>query len=128
MSFNDQNPYEIPGRILSLGIVKTFEPPLKSTRKQLTEVTAKQNELIEKLHGENLSIAKVQHSRELQEMLAKVKTYHAKLCNIKKDIRGLHEKGVKLKKRALKLKELKEKEPVEEVIITKPTNIIPKCL
>lgn len=103
--------------------------------------SAKQQELVARLHQENCNVAEVQYSQELQAMFVKMKQYHLKLQDIKKDIRGLHDRSQKLKvlkfcfklshfdnfalqKRALKLKEVKEKEPQEEIIITKPTSVI----
>ncbi|KAG5873297.1 hypothetical protein JTB14_028411 [Gonioctena quinquepunctata] len=95
---------------LSKGLVNLYEPSLKNVKNQLNELQAKQNMLISHIHNENLSIAEVQYSPEIQEMFKKMTFYHGKLTNIKKDMRQLHDKGVKLKKRAEKLQQIKEKE------------------
>lgn len=118
---------------------KQLKDQLKTNLNSLN-CSSKQQELIARLHQENCNIAEVQYSQELQAMFVKMKQYHLKLQSIKKDIRGLHDKSQKLKvvvfvklsnfdkfvlqKRALKLKEIKEKDPQEEIIITKPTSVI----
>lgn len=122
--YPDKEIYTKAGETLSNGIVRTFDPPLKDVHNQLEELTEKQRDLIKKLHTENSSIAEVQHSSDLQEMFVKIKVYHSKLQSLKKNIKGLHEKSIKLKKRAIKLQQLKEKEPVEEIIISKPSSSI----
>ncbi|CAG9764002.1 unnamed protein product [Ceutorhynchus assimilis] len=120
----NENIYAKPSQDISSELINILEPPLKNAKKQLTELESKQSELVSKLHIENLSITEVQHSQELQEMFIKMKNYHSKLQVIKKDMKYLHERSQKLKKRANKLQTLKEKEPYEEIIVTKPTNII----
>lgn len=62
----------------------------------------KHMELVQKLHNENLSIAEVQYSQEVQAMFTKMKFYHSKLLVIKKDIKGLHERSQRLKVLAYK--------------------------
>lgn len=65
--------------------------------------------LLEQLHDENLKVSWTQNSVELQKMFDIISTYHNKLVNIKKDMRMLHDKNIKLKKRALRLQQHKEK-------------------
>lgn len=65
--------------------------------------------LLEQLHDENLKVSWTQNSVELQKMFDIISTYHNKLVNIKKDMRMLHDKNIKLKKRALRLRQHKEK-------------------
>ncbi|CAB1339163.1 unnamed protein product [Coregonus sp. 'balchen'] len=51
---------------------------------------------------------------DLNSMFTEAKLYHGKLVNIRKDMIMLHEKTTKLKKRALKLQQQREKEAMEK--------------
>ncbi|KAF2896014.1 hypothetical protein ILUMI_10161 [Ignelater luminosus] len=96
--------------LLSNGVVNIYKPNLSKVREQLHELTTKQNVLIEQLHNENLKLSWSQNSTEFQEMFNTIKAYQDKLLNIKKDMRALHERSTKLKKRTLRLQQHKEKE------------------
>lgn len=94
---------------LTTGFTGIFKPPLEQTKHNLGELLEKQEVLLEQLHDENLKVSWTQNSVELQKMFDIISTYHNKLVNIKKDMRMLHDKNIKLKKRALRLRQHKEK-------------------
>ncbi|CAH0551793.1 unnamed protein product [Brassicogethes aeneus] len=95
---------------LSKGLLNIYEPSLVVAQKQLKELTDKQELMLKQLHQENLSLLEVQHDQDLEHIFGRLKIYQAKLVNIKKDIKTLHDRSSKLKKRALKLQQIKEKE------------------
>ncbi|GLV39874.1 Pallidin [Carabus blaptoides fortunei] len=95
---------------LTTGVLEIYQPHLKKVQSQLHELTIKQKVLIEQLHNENLKLAWSQNSSDYQEMFKTIQIYRDKLVNIKKDMRTLHEKSTKLKKRALRLQQLKERD------------------
>ncbi|XP_017786562.1 PREDICTED: biogenesis of lysosome-related organelles complex 1 subunit 6 [Nicrophorus vespilloides] len=94
---------------LSNGIVNRYKPQLDITKILLSELLEKQTVLVEQIHDENLKVSWTQNSVDLQKMFDTISTCHMKLSNIKKEMRGLHDKSIKLKKRALRLQHHKEK-------------------
>lgn len=50
---------------------------------------------------------------DINALFTEAKHYHAKLVNIRKEMLMLHEKTSKLKKRALKLQQKRQKEELE---------------
>lgn len=100
---------------LTNGLVEIYEPHLKKVQSQLHELTTKQKVLVEQLHNENLKLAWAQNSSDYQNMFKKIHVYRDKLINIKKEMRLLHEKSTKLKKRAIRLQTLKEKDEAAKI-------------
>ncbi|KAH1028068.1 biogenesis of lysosome-related organelles complex 1 subunit 6 [Dendroctonus ponderosae] len=115
-----ENVYSKPTEMIISGLTHYLEPPLKDAKQQLCELVNKQRELVSQLHNENMSISEVQQSTELQDVFTEMKQYHTKLLTIKRDMRLLHSRCQKLKRRALKLKDSK---PEEEIIISKPVQL-----
>ncbi|XP_066249331.1 biogenesis of lysosome-related organelles complex 1 subunit 6 [Euwallacea similis] len=118
------NIYLQPAQTLGVGLVNLLEPPLKDCKTRLTELQVKQQELDERFHRENLNISEVQYSQELQALFMKMKSYHGKLQGIKKDMKEVRERCQRLKKRALRLQEIKQWKPQEDVIVSKASNVI----
>ncbi|KAF5280130.1 hypothetical protein FQA39_LY18132 [Lamprigera yunnana] len=96
--------------LLADGLIKFYTPDLTYLKQQLKELTEKQNLLIEQLHDENLKVCWAQNWDDLHNTFNLIKIYQCKLVNIKKDMRNLHDKSAKLKKRALRLQQYKERE------------------
>jgi len=94
---------------LTKGLLASYQPHLDKTRDQLKELTHKQEVLIDQLHNENLKVSWTQNSVDLIKMFDTITTYHNKLNGIKKDMRYIHDKNLKLKKRAIRLQQYKEK-------------------
>ncbi|XP_063905874.1 biogenesis of lysosome-related organelles complex 1 subunit 6-like [Zophobas morio] len=105
-----RNPYTETVTPLTNGLLKTYGPSLTQVKNALSELTEKESTLLEQVHSENLALAESQHSDDLHTMFAKIETYQTKLVNIKKEMKHLHDKSVKLKKRALKLQQFREKQ------------------
>lgn len=95
---------------LSNGVLHFYISNLTNVKQQLTELTVKQTVLVEQLHDENLKICWAKNSDDLNDMFNTIRAYQAKLVNIKKDMQYLHDKSSKLRKRALRLQQHKEKE------------------
>ncbi|CAG9835628.1 unnamed protein product [Diabrotica balteata] len=115
LSTSEINPYNDSVQNLSEGLLAIYKPALTNVKSQLKELTSKQTVLVTQIHQENLDLAEVQYSPEIQDMFKKMNLYHGKLTNIKKDMKQLHERSVKLKKRALKLQQIKEKEKLVKI-------------
>ncbi|CAH2007819.1 unnamed protein product [Acanthoscelides obtectus] len=109
MSDNKNNPYERSVDNLSEGLLQNIQPSLERIEKQLKELNAKQDAIVTQIHDENLTLAQTQFSPELQDMFRTMAAYHNKLLSIKKDMKQLHDRGNRLKKRAANIKEVKEK-------------------
>jgi uncharacterized protein (DUF342 family) len=86
--------------------------------------------LLDQIHNENLNLSETQHSNDLTEMFNRIEVYQAKLTNIKKEMKNLHDKSVKLKKRALKIQQFKEKQEYikqqKEAELKTEQDLIPK--
>lgn len=104
------NPYASSVNNLSRGLISLTGAPMVNVEKQLKELTSKQEFLITQIHNENLKVSEVQYSPEIQETFAKLKVYNNKLLNLKKDMKLIYERSLKLKKRALRLQQTKERE------------------
>lgn len=112
---NVDNIYASATEKLSNGFLKSYQPPLEEIHIQLKELKLKQNSLILQIHDENLSLAELQYSTELQDIFKRMALYHNKLINIKKDMKQLHERSTRLKKRALKLQQVQEKQQQDKL-------------
>ncbi|KRT81760.1 hypothetical protein AMK59_5656, partial [Oryctes borbonicus] len=93
---------------LTIGCNELFVLPLLKIEKQISELTKKQQMLIEQLHNENLKLAWSQNSAELQEIYVTIKLYNIKLTTLKRNMKLLHEKTIKLKKRTSRLLQLQK--------------------
>ncbi|XP_069692475.1 biogenesis of lysosome-related organelles complex 1 subunit 6 [Periplaneta americana] len=116
---------------LAAGLLALYQPELKKVKHQLDELTKKQGGLVEQLEQENSRFNAAHTSEDLQEMFAMVKLYQTKLVAIKKDMSQLHDKATKLKKRALKLQQTKQRaalqrEQQRELQLQRETDLIAK--
>lgn len=109
MEIDVNNPYASSVSKLSRGLISLYSTPMVNVEKQLKELTSKQEFLVTQIHDENLRLSEVQYSPEIQETFIKLKAYHSKLLNLKKDMKLIYEKSSKLKKRALRLQQVREK-------------------
>nr|AGM32891.1 putative pallidin [Coptotermes formosanus] len=87
--------------------------------------------LIDQLQDENSRFTNVQTSDDLQQMFMMVKLYQTKLVVIKKEMLQLHDRATKLKKRALRLQQTKQKaalhrEQQRELQLQRETDLIAK--
>ncbi|CAH1372273.1 unnamed protein product [Tenebrio molitor] len=127
---NETKMFEGAVDCLTKGLINIYEPGLSQAEKMLKELTEKESMLLDQIHNENLNLSETQHSNDLTEMFNRVEVYQAKLTNIKKEMKNLHDKSVKLKKRALKIQQFKEKQEYikqqKEAELKTEQDLIPK--
>ncbi|PSN52988.1 Biogenesis of lysosome-related organelles complex 1 subunit 6 [Blattella germanica] len=112
---------------LAEGLLSLYEPDLKRVKQQLDELTKKQGTLVSQLQEENARFNNIQTSDDLQQMFITVKLYQSKLIAIKKEMAHLHDRATKLKKRALKLQQAKQKQALQrESQIQREADLIAK--
>ncbi|XP_071452230.1 biogenesis of lysosome-related organelles complex 1 subunit 6 [Hetaerina americana] len=117
---------------LTVGLISHYQPDLSRVKTKLDELTKKQVSLIEKLAVENDRLSACQEKYNVQEVFTKLKHYQNKLILIKKEMSHIHERTAKVKKRALKLQQVCQKEALmreqrkeeqlqrEQMLIAKP--------
>lgn len=98
---------------LSHDLMDLFLPNLELAKKSLHELTQNQKILIETVQQENAKFDECSSKEKLGEILSNAKKYHTKLLGIKKQMSLLQEKSTKLKKRALRLQQQKQKEELQ---------------
>lgn len=95
---------------LSFGVLEHCLPDLQKAKGSLEEILRNQTILIETVQQENGKFAECKAMDDLTEMMMKSRRYYTKLMNLKKEMAVLSEKSFKLKKRAVKLQQQKQKE------------------
>ncbi|XP_066597881.1 biogenesis of lysosome-related organelles complex 1 subunit 6 [Prorops nasuta] len=116
---------------LATGLLSIYQPPLEEIKSELNELTEKQETLISIMKVENKKLLDRTEDINLTEMFDTLKVYQGKLVSCKKEMTSIHERIAKLKKRALKLQSIKQKETQqreqeirrEQELIGKPSNI-----
>ncbi|XP_019612220.2 biogenesis of lysosome-related organelles complex 1 subunit 6 isoform X1 [Rhinolophus sinicus] len=121
---------------LAEGLLSHYLPDLQRSKQALQELTALERKKKEVLGSRSVRVARavqlqnqvvlldtleqeISKFKECHSMLdinalfTEAKHYHAKLVNIRKEMLMLHEKTSKLKKRALKLQQKRQKEELE---------------
>ncbi|XP_034191498.2 biogenesis of lysosomal organelles complex 1 subunit pallidin isoform X1 [Osmia lignaria lignaria] len=118
---------------LAQGLLNIYQLPLEQVQKELTEVTNKQETLLSQMQIENKKLQETFDDVKLNEMFQTIKLYQGKLTLMKKEMASVHERTCKLKKRALRLQQIKQKEALsrehqreqevrrEQELIGKPT-------
>lgn len=118
---------------LAEGLLSIYQLPLEQVKKELNELTCKQEALLTQMQFENQRLRDTIDHTELNEMFQTIKAYQSKLAMIKKEMTWIHERTFKLKKRTLRLQQIKQKEALhreqqreqeirrEQELIGKPT-------
>ncbi|KAL2733486.1 biogenesis of lysosome-related organelles complex 1 subunit 6-like [Vespula maculifrons] len=118
---------------LATGILTIYQPSLEKVKENLNELTSKQEVLLDQIQNDNKKLQDVLEDTDLNEMFATIKLYQGKLTTIKKEMVMVHDRTFKLKKRALRLQQIKQKEALgreqqreqelrrEQELIGKPT-------
>uniref|UniRef100_A0A2K5J5B6 Biogenesis of lysosomal organelles complex 1 subunit 6 n=1 Tax=Colobus angolensis palliatus TaxID=336983 RepID=A0A2K5J5B6_COLAP len=88
-------------------------PPYCLEAGEPTTGTQNQVVLLDTLEQEISKFKECHSMLDINALFAEAKHYHAKLVNIRKEMLMLHEKTSKLKKRALKLQQKRQKEELE---------------
>ncbi|CAL1528243.1 unnamed protein product [Lymnaea stagnalis] len=96
--------------LLTNGFIARFMPSLQKTKSTIDQIKTSQSVLIETVQQETTKFTECQALVELEKTMAKAKLYHNKLIKLKRDMSNLHDKSKKLKKRAVKLQQQKQKE------------------
>ncbi|XP_076647755.1 biogenesis of lysosomal organelles complex 1 subunit pallidin [Halictus rubicundus] len=107
---NKQQDFSEAAKKLAEGLLSIYKLPLEQVHKELTEVTSKQQALLNQMQGENKKLQETHEDIDLNKMFQTVKVYQGKLTFMKKEMASIHERTFKLKKRALRLQQMKQKE------------------
>ncbi|XP_034516919.1 biogenesis of lysosome-related organelles complex 1 subunit 6 isoform X2 [Ailuropoda melanoleuca] len=98
---------------LAEGLLSHYLPDLQRSKQALQELTQNQVVLLDTLEQEISKFKECHSMLDINALFTEAKHYHAKLVNIRKEMLMLHEKTSKLKKRALKLQQKRQKEELE---------------
>ncbi|XP_064645485.1 biogenesis of lysosome-related organelles complex 1 subunit 6-like [Lineus longissimus] len=98
---------------LTKGFLNAFLPEGEKAKVTLDELLQNQKVLIETVQHERSKFTECTAFTDLTEMMNQARQYYNKLVTVKKDMAALHEKSVKLKKRALRLQQGKQKEMLQ---------------
>ncbi|XP_069046586.1 biogenesis of lysosome-related organelles complex 1 subunit 6 [Lepisosteus oculatus] len=98
---------------LADGLISHYLPELQNSKLALQELTQNQVILLDTLEQEIAKFRECSSLLDISSLFAEAKHYHTKLVNIRKEMMALHEKTTKLKKRALKLQQQRQKEALE---------------
>ncbi|XP_019524213.1 PREDICTED: biogenesis of lysosome-related organelles complex 1 subunit 6 [Hipposideros armiger] len=101
---------------LAEGLLSHYLPDLQRSKQALQELTSKRKPISCSIRRRPVVINTVFYSVVpdfFEKEFTEAKHYHAKLVNIRKEMLMLHEKTSKLKKRALKLQQKRQKEELE---------------
>uniref|UniRef100_A0A3Q4C0F8 Biogenesis of lysosome-related organelles complex 1 subunit 6 n=1 Tax=Mola mola TaxID=94237 RepID=A0A3Q4C0F8_MOLML len=99
---------------LTEGLLAHYLPDLQSSKRALQELTQNQVILLDTLDQEVTKFRECNALLDLNSLFTEAKVYHNKLVNIRKEMITIHEKTTKLKRRALKLQQQKQKELMEK--------------
>lgn len=99
---------------LTEGLLSHYLPDLQNSKQVLQELTQNQVILLDTMEQEVTKFRECNALLDLNSLFTEAKVYHNKLVNIRKEMLMLHEKTTKLKKRALKLQQQKQKEALEK--------------
>ncbi|XP_015438129.1 PREDICTED: biogenesis of lysosome-related organelles complex 1 subunit 6-like, partial [Dufourea novaeangliae] len=83
-------------------------------QKELNEVTGKQETLLCQMQVETKKLQESLEDIDLNETFQMIKVYQGKLTLMKKEMASIHERTFKLKKRALRLQQMKQKEALNK--------------
>ncbi|KAH0547492.1 biogenesis of lysosome-related organelles complex 1 subunit 6 [Cotesia glomerata] len=120
---------------LAQGLLDTYKPPLEQIGKELQEILNKQEILDNKMQVENQHLTATAEDDECAAMYITVQAYQEKLSRIKREMALIHDRTTKLKKRAIYLQQVKQKQALakeqkreeelrrEQELIGKPPSI-----
>ncbi|XP_038623355.1 biogenesis of lysosome-related organelles complex 1 subunit 6 [Tachyglossus aculeatus] len=99
--------------LLAEGLIAHYLPDLHRSKQALQELTQNQVVLLDTLEQEISKFKECHAILDINALFSEAKYYHSKLVNVRKEMLLLHEKAAKLKKRALKLQQRRQKEELE---------------
>ncbi|KAG6794627.1 biogenesis of lysosome-related organelles complex 1 subunit 6 [Apis mellifera caucasica] len=95
---------------LAEGFLNQYQVQWEQTEKKLDEVKNKQETLLNQMQIENKKFQDVFDDIKLNDMFQTIKISQNKLILMKKEMASIHERTFKLKKRALRLQQIIQKE------------------
>lgn len=95
---------------LTEGFLNQYQVQWEQTEKKLDEVKNKQETLLNQMQIENKKFQDVFDDIKLNDMFQTIKISQNKLILMKKEMASIHERTFKLKKRALRLQQIIQKE------------------
>nr|XP_056721774.1 biogenesis of lysosome-related organelles complex 1 subunit 6 [Euleptes europaea] len=98
---------------LAEGLISHYLPDLQRSKLALKELTQNQEVLLETLQQEISKFKECNSVLDINMLFSEAKYYHNKLVNVRKEMMMLHDKTSKLKKRALRLQQKRQKEELE---------------
>ncbi|XP_033730979.1 biogenesis of lysosome-related organelles complex 1 subunit 6-like, partial [Pecten maximus] len=98
---------------LTVGTLGHYLPNLQKAKCSLNEILQNQGILIETIQQENTKFVECKAMEDLVETMTQARKYYTKLNNLRKEMQSLSERSFKLKKRALKLQQQKQKEELQ---------------
>ncbi|XP_077173761.1 biogenesis of lysosome-related organelles complex 1 subunit 6 [Paroedura picta] len=98
---------------LAEGLISHYLPDLQRSKLALKELTQNQEVLLETLQQEISKFKECNSVLDINMLFSEAKYYHNKLVNVRKEMLVLHDKTSKLKKRALRLQQKRQKEELE---------------
>ncbi|XP_054859082.1 biogenesis of lysosome-related organelles complex 1 subunit 6 [Eublepharis macularius] len=98
---------------LTEGLISHYLPDLQRSKLALKELTQNQEVLLETLQQEISKFKECSSVLDINVLFSEAKFYHNKLVNVRKEMMMLHDKTSKLKKRALRLQQKRQKEELE---------------
>ncbi|BFZ13588.1 hypothetical protein BsWGS_16629 [Bradybaena similaris] len=96
--------------LLTNGFISHFLPPLLKAQSSINQIRSSQSVLLETVQQESSKFIDCQAFTDLKDTMTKAKQYHNKLLKLRREMTDLHEKSKRLKKRALKLQQQRQKE------------------
>ncbi|KAL4660731.1 biogenesis of lysosome-related organelles complex 1 subunit 6 [Arapaima gigas] len=99
---------------LAQGLLSHYLPDLQHSKQALQELTQNQVILLDTLEQEVTKFKDCNSLLDINSLFTEAKVYHSKLVNIRKEMMMIHERTTKLKKRALKLQQQRQKEALEK--------------
>ncbi|XP_076234368.1 biogenesis of lysosomal organelles complex 1 subunit pallidin [Calliopsis andreniformis] len=109
-SDKDEVNFSEAAKKLAEGFLNIYQLPLEQVQKELNEVTSKQEALLGQMQIENKKLQETFDNVKLNEMFQTIKLYQGKLTMMKKEMTAIHDRTFRLKKRALRLQQVKQKE------------------
>lgn len=106
----DQMDFKEAAKKLAEGVLSQYQVQLEQVEKKLDEVRNKQETLLDQMQIENRKLQDSFEDVNLDEMFQTIKVSQGKLVLMKREMASIHERTFKLKKRALRLQQIKQKE------------------
>lgn len=102
--------FKVAVKKLAEGFLNQYQEQWEQTEKKLDEVKNKQETLLDQMQTENKKLQDVFDDVKLNETFQMIKVSQGKLILMKKEMASIHERTLKLKKRASRLQQIIQKE------------------